>query len=258
MSRTTEKTLTLLELVADGSRTLGELAERSGMPKSTVHRLAKSLLEGGYLRHDGRDYLLGYKLLELGERVKRELRLPHVARDAMVRLSEETSETVHLGELDGSHVVYLEKVDGSRGLQMASYVGLRSPAQTTAMGKVLLAALPPEEARGRLLRLEPRTPHSITEPDAILAELEQVRARGYAFDREENEIGIRCLAAPVVDAAGDVIAAVSVSGATQFVTKERQRALVPVVQACADGISARLGASRNGRGPATGPRRRKA
>ncbi len=248
MSRSSEKTLAILELVADGARTLNDLAERSSMPKSTVHRLAKSLLEGGYLRHDGHDYLLGYKLLDLGERVKRELRLPHVARDAMMRLSEETSETVHLGELDGSHVVYLEKVDGGRGLRMASYVGLRSPAQTTAMGKVLLAALPPREARGRLLRLEPRTHYSITDPDAILAELDDVRAQGYAFDREENEIGIRCLAAPVVDAADAVVAAVSLSGATQFITAERQRDLVPTLRACADRISHGLGAARRTRG----------
>ena len=114
----------------------------------------------------------------------------------MRKLASDTQETVHLGILDASHVVYIAKMEGRRGLQMASHVGLQSPAQTTAMGKVLLASLPRRNGARRYMNLAPATPHSITDREAFVRELTEVRAQGYAFDREENEVGIRCVAAP--------------------------------------------------------------
>jgi DNA-binding IclR family transcriptional regulator len=212
------------------------------MPRSTVHRLLSDLVERRVLRRDGRRYRLGLRLLQLGEQVRRQLRLPMLADEPMRKLASDTQETVHLGILDESQVVYVAKMTGLRGLQMASHVGLHSPAQTTAMGKVLLASLPQEDWARRFLDLEPTTPNTITDRDAFVRELTDVRAQGFAFDREENEVGIRCVAAPVIDARGDVVAAVSLSGASLFVTEERQRSLVPAVIACARSISVELGA----------------
>lgn len=244
MSRSAEKMLELLGLVGEGHRSLHALSEASQMPKSTVHRLLRVLISSGFVRPSANEFQLGYRLLELGELARMDLRLPAQAWEKMKRLSEETSETVHLGELDGSHIIYLEKVDGTRGLQMASRVGLRSPAQCTAMGKVLLAYLEEDVAKSKLLDLPPRTPHTLTTKAQIMNELASVREHGYAFDREENEIGIRCVAAPIWDHTGHVIAAISLSGATQFVNEHRQAALAPAVVECAAEISQELGGRR--------------
>lgn len=244
MSRSAEKMLELLNLVGEGHRNLHALATASQMPKSTVHRLLRVLVSSGFVRTNANEFQLGYRLLELGELARMDLRLPAQAWEKMKRLSQETNETVHLGELDGSHIIYLEKVDGNRGLQMASRVGLRSPAQCTAMGKALLAYLEEEDAASRLLDIPPRTPHTLTTKAQIMTELASIRENGYAFDREENEIGIRCVAAPIWDHTGRVVAAISLSGATQFVTEQRQAALVPAVVECAAEVSQELGGRR--------------
>lgn len=244
MSRSAQKALDLLELVAEGHVSLNGLSDESGMPKSTVHRLVQVLVDRGFLRAENRSYRLGYRILELGEIAKGGLRLSSEAFPHMKELSVRTGDTVHLGALDGSNVVYLEKIDGSRGLQMASHVGLRSPAQCTAMGKVLLAGLAMEDAEGRLLDLPPRTPNTIVGRAAILRELASVRVDGFALDREENEIGIRCIASPIWDRTGSVVAAVSVSVPTQFFSEDRQRELVPEVTSCAGAISKELGGGR--------------
>lgn len=244
MSRSAEKMLDLLGLVGQGHRNLHALSEASQMPKSTVHRLLQVLVSRGLVRSSADGFQLGYRLLELGELARMDLRVASRALQQMKRLSEETNETVHLGELDGSYIVYLEKVDGTRGLQMASHVGLRSPAQCTAMGKVLLAHLEPSVAESRLLELAPRTPNTLTERVALMRELTHVKERGYALDREENEIGIRCVSAPIWDHTGHVVAAISLSGATQFISEERQAALVPAVMNCAAEISQEIGGGR--------------
>ena len=246
MGTSLDKAFALVDLVASGKTTLSELAEAGGMPRSTAHRLLGDLVERRVLTRSGRAYHLGIRLLQLGEEVRRQLRLPVLADGPMRKLAAETHETVHLGILDASHVVYIAKVEGRRGLQMASHVGLQSPAQTTAMGKVLLASLPPGEWERRYMKLAPATAHSITDRAAFLRELGEVRAQGFAFDREENEVGIRCVAAPVIDARENVVAAISLSGASVFVTEERQRSLVPAVIACARSISAELGATFEG------------
>lgn len=246
MGSSLDKAFDLVDLVAAGVSTLSELASASGLPRSTTHRLLADLVQRRILDRNARTYSLGVRLLQLGEQVRRQLRLPVLAEGPMRRLAAETQETTHLGILEGSHVLYVAKVDGGRGLQMASYVGLRSPAQTTAMGKVLVAHLPEAEWGQHFLDLAPATMYSITDPDLFLTELNTVRKQGFSLDREENEIGIRCVAAPILDARGDVVAAVSLSGASVFITEERQRDLVPLVVACAHEISDSLGASLKG------------
>jgi len=242
MSQSMEKSLGLLEHVADGAETLGELARRSGFPKSTVHRLTSVLVEHGFLRVSGHRFRLGYRLMDLGERARQQVSLPRIARRHMEALGAATRETVHLGELVELDIVYLDKVDGARGLQMRSRVGLASPAGATAMGKAMIAFLP-EEAWSRYLDgVEPRTANTITSAEAFAAALNEVRRTGVAFDREENEEGICCVAAPVRDATGEVIAAVSLSGAVIFLPTGRLNALAEDIMECAAGISRDLGA----------------
>lgn len=241
MSRALDKGLSLLGHVADGNDTLPELVRTSGLPKSTVHRLASVLIDQGLLRYRDNRYVLGYRLLELSEKARRNLDYLSVARPHLRDTSNETLETVHLGELSDGYIVYLEKIPGQRGLQMSSRIGLRVPAQTTALGKVLIAYRPRSEWSRHLLDIPPRTPQSKTDEQALLAELEEVRRTGYALDREENEPGTRCVAAPIWDDRGQVFAAISVSGAAIYITEERQRELLPVVIDCAHRISKDLG-----------------
>lgn len=249
MGRSLDKAVRLVELIAQGSASLTELAEKSGYPKSTTHRLLTELLEHDFIAQNGHAYRLGIRFLEWGERAKRQLHLPEVAEPHMRALARDTSETAHLGILDGSDIVYLAKVNGARGLQMASYVGLRSPAQTTAMGKILIASLPPREWDSHILEIAPATRHTVTNREAYKKELETVLSQGFALDREENEIGVRCVAAPIIDAAGRTVAAISLSGAALYISEERQLDLVPDVSACARAISQDLGAPRNASQP---------
>jgi DNA-binding IclR family transcriptional regulator len=238
------KALSLLGYVAAGTDRLADLADVAGLPKSTTYRLLNVLVDHGFLRLEERRYRLGYRLMELGEIAKGQVQLSAIARPHMQALAAATSDTVHLGELVGTSVVYLEKVEGARGLQMRSRVGLGSPACTTAMGKVMVAARPESEWRSFFSPPEQRTPNTIVDFDAFVTELRDVRARGRAFDREENELGICCVAAPVVAADGEVRAAVSLTGAVVYLPPGRLDDLVGAVEACAAAISRELGGRR--------------
>lgn len=240
VSRALEKGLTLLSLIAEGHDTLPRLARASGMPKSTAHRLAAVLVSQGFLRYREGRFILGYRLLELSERARRHIGYLTVARPHLESLSSETGETVHLGELADGHIVYLEKIEGERSLQMRSYVGLRVPARTTALGKVLIAARPREEWERHVNVVAESSP-SATSQEARFEELHRVRRQGYAVDREENEPGTCCVAAPVWAAEGRVIAAISISGAAMHITERRQRELVPLLTRTALAVSRELG-----------------
>jgi len=199
------------------------------------------LVDHGFLRTAEFRFYLGYRLMELGERAKQQVPLSGLARPHMEAIAHRTSETIHLGELTGREIVYLEKVDGARGLQMRSRVGLTSPAAATAMGKAMIAFHPEGQWRGYYLEGAARTATSITSVDTFVAELRIVRDQGHAFDREENEVGICCVAAPIWDASGQVVAAVSLSGAVVYIPPERLAALAAEIVACAAAISRELG-----------------
>ncbi|MBA3889546.1 MAG: IclR family transcriptional regulator [Gemmatimonadaceae bacterium] len=241
MSQSMGKALGLLDIVAEGEKTLAELGEASALPKSTAYRLAAVLVKYGFLRTDGRRYQLGYRLMELGELAKDQVRLPALARPHMEALAASSLETVHLGELAGIDVVYLEKVEGARGLLMRSRVGLASPACTTAMGKAIIAHFSPDAWAAYFQNRGALTPHTITRLDVFERELDTVLQRGVAFDREENELGITCIAAPVFDASGTATAAVSLSGAVVYLPPERLEELVEAVVGCARAVSKELG-----------------
>ncbi|MBC7226141.1 MAG: IclR family transcriptional regulator [Thermoflexales bacterium] len=241
-AQTVLRALALLEAVAEGVHDLEGLSAHVGLSRSTAHRLLTTLVRAGYLRHSPREgYRLGPKLIELGFRAHAGLHLPSLARPYLEELSEATRETVHLGVLDGNQVVYIDKVPGKRELQMASYIGARVPAQSTALGKALVSTLPREEWLRAFVPGLRRTERTIAEADRFLEEIERVAREGYALDLEENEPGIRCVAAPVRDGAGRGVAAVSISSAVLYLTEERIRELIPLVRETARRISRELG-----------------
>ena len=242
-AQTLARGLTLLEKVGEGVHTLDGLAQALGLPKSTAHRLARALVQTGYLRHQPRrGYTLGPKLIRLGFQAHAQQELPLLARPHLEWLRDRTGETVHLGILEGREVVYVDKLPGRRELQLASRVGSRFPAQSTALGKALLAYLPEEAWAQHFIPGLKRTPRTIADPENFKEELRLTRSRGYALDLEENEVGVRCVAAPVWDGQGKVVAAVSLSTAAVYLDEERIQEVVPLVQEAARRVSRELGA----------------
>jgi DNA-binding IclR family transcriptional regulator len=248
-SQTLFRGLDVIDVVAEGPIKLGDLAERLGLTRSTTHRLASALTDRRYLSfvpHSG--YSLGPKLLELGFRVRDELDLPRIAAPHLERLALLTEDTVHLGILDRGRVLYLDKVPGKRRINISSRIGELQPVTSTGLGKALILDLD-EDAWLELFRAErgeaagrqgARRRAEISQQEWLARMRGYVQA-GYAFDLEENEDQIRCIAAPIRDVAGRTIAAISVSSAAQYMSDHRMQALSKDVMAAANRVSAGLG-----------------
>lgn len=231
---------------ADANETLGvsELARRTGYAKSTVHRLLSTLCRVGAVeRRNDERYQIGLRLFELGNRAQlRESLRAHALR-ALHELRDATGETAHLGVLAEDSVIYIEKVETANTVRMASEVGHRNPLYCTALGKTLLAFGDPD-GRERALAAAPfpaRTTATLVDAAALGRDFERIRARGYAIDDEESELGLRCIAAPVREAAGTTVAAISISGPTTRVTAAAVPRLGGEVVRSAAMISASLG-----------------
>ncbi|HWI38896.1 MAG TPA: IclR family transcriptional regulator [Burkholderiales bacterium] len=238
--------LRLLKSFSGGQNELGitTLASRLGLAKSTVHRLAATLTGAGFLEQnaDTGKYRLGLALFELGALVRRRMDVANEARPQLRELLEKTGETVQLGIIDQSSVLYVYEMESRRAIRMAAAVGARAPLHCTAVGKVLLAYQSPEYVKELVERgLAPLTDNTITKRDAFLAMLKEVRARECAIDDEESEIGLRAIAAPVRNQRGAVIAALGVAAPVQRMTKKVMQNCVPTVVATASAVSQRLG-----------------
>jgi IclR family KDG regulon transcriptional repressor len=228
--QTIERTALILEMLGHytGGLSLGELSEKVQLPKGTTHRLLTSLAYFDFIRQDlsTKHYHLGFKLVELGNHLLNQIDLRREAHPYLIALSDEIQETVHLVVLDIDTALYVDKVDlHSRrgGLQMVSSLGSRIPLYCTAVGKVLLACLPEKEAGKIIQRIHPapRTQKTITDPLELKRHIRMVREKGYAVDDEENEEGVRCVAAPIRNEIGEVVAAMSVSGPTTRISLEK-------------------------------------
>jgi DNA-binding IclR family transcriptional regulator len=242
-----DRALAILDLLsADGpDLSLGEVSDKLALHKSTVHRLIMVLERHKLIERNsinGR-YRLGLKLFELGTRAVSQLDLRERARPVLEQLVLETSETVHLGILDDTEVLYLDKVEPTRSVRMSSSVGRRNPAYCTAMGKSILAYLPePQvEAIVRKHGLKAMTANTLTSLLELKAELAAIRERGYAVDNEEIEEGVRCVGCVVRDFSGGPIAAISVSGPAFRISREKAKSLSRPVTAAANALSAELG-----------------
>ncbi|HEX4700512.1 MAG TPA: IclR family transcriptional regulator [Pseudonocardiaceae bacterium] len=238
-----EKTVRLLEsaVMPGGPHLLGDIAGSAGVPKASAHRILRTLVANGFLESDGAGrYPLGPRLRTLAASVTAAQAGARLD-DLLADLSRRTGQTVHLALRTGHLATYTHKVDSAEAVQMASRVGMRMPLHTTAIGKCVLAGLGEEELAAVVREggLAARTPASLTTVDALRAELERVRAHGFAVDDEENEASIRCVAAGVRDSRGNVIGGVSVSTLTFLVSRERLLSFADDVIATAELVSAR-------------------
>jgi DNA-binding IclR family transcriptional regulator len=228
--------------VASGLNNLAELAVTLKLNRSTVHRLAATLVERRYLTFVPRTgYGLGSKSLELGYQARVQLNIPRVARDHLEKLAAQTGDTVHLGVLDGTRALYLDKIPGGRRVEISSRVGELQPLRSTGLGKALLLDEDAVQLRD-FYRCEDDSKQRYEVSESTWTRRMREYAKlGYTFDLEENEDRIRCVAAPVRDATGHIKAAISVSSAAQYMNDHRMQALAKEVRWTADQISRELG-----------------
>jgi len=221
---------------------LAELSVQLGLHKTTVFRLLGALERAEFVRRDAerQSYELGPMLIRLGARARRSIGLTDAARPELEALALETGETVTLEVLVGDEVLILDEVHGHFLIGSRPEVGMRWPAHATSTGKVLLAAAPPPPpiAARLLVRLGP---HTITSRPAFERELATVRKQGFAIAREELEAGFVAVAAPIRNVHGDAVAAISVGGPTNRITKARARRFAPLLCRSAARVSAQLG-----------------
>lgn len=247
MDSTLAKGLNVLEWLARERRPcrVSEVADAMGLARSNAHRTLQTLVGCGWVTQDATSsaYSVSLKLFELGAlgREARDLRT-HV-RPLLERLASETGETIHLSNLEGGEIVYIDKLDSPMPVAAYSRIGGRAAAHCVATGKALLAALPQGEAslRLRMGRLQRHTPNTITAWPELMAELDAVRQRGYAQNREEWRIGVCGLGACVLDADGAAVAAIGISVPNIRFGRAVVPGLVRALLKCAGDASRSLG-----------------
>ena len=222
-----------------------EISSLVNLHKSTVHRLLSTLIYKGYVVQDEESskYKITFKLFELGSKKVHKLDLLEISRPYTKMLMESVNEVVHLIIREETDIVYIDKVEANNTISMASRIGKRNPMYCTATGKAILAYLPEEEIRevwnkSKIVKLTKKT-----NTDFILfkKELQEVKKNGYAIDDEENEIGVKCVGAPIFDMNGDVVAAISVTGPVTRITDDKIDFISNEVMQCTNLISKEMG-----------------
>lgn len=240
------RTLDLLEAIgeADAPVSLTDLARQVGATKSAAYRILANLETRGYVVKDAATarYQLGLRLAHLGQRSLGMFDLRQAARATLEQLHQQFHETVNLGVLEQGEVVYIDMIESDQGLRMAARVGAKDHVHATALGKAILAFLPPEKLTPLLQKpLAAQTDRSLTDPSRLEEVLHVIRELGVAEDRGENEPGARCFGAPIFDHTGVVIAAISVSGPESRVDDGRANVIKAAVRGAAVEITKRVG-----------------
>lgn len=240
-SQTLLRGLDMLEAVAQAPLSIPEIAAATGITYPTAHRMVSVLVERRYLKQlDNRCYGLGPKVVELGFVAYQQADLAKIARPFLEEMAAKTSDTVHLARLEEGEVIYLDKLSSRRPIEISSRIGGRKPAISTGVGKALLL----DESEADWRRLWARDHRLIREPvseEDWLARMRDYRRGGFSYDLGEDERAIRCVSAPLRDASGRIVAAISVSSTADYMPPERMETLVPEVIATAAAISAELG-----------------
>jgi len=242
-----DKTFSILNILLqhDSSMHITEISEKLELYPSTTHRILDTLKHWGYVEQDlkTQKYRLGLKALELGMAKLHQMDLVKEATPYLKELVKLCNETVHLGVREEGEVLYLAKEESSQTIRMISYVGKRAPLHCTALGKVLLAHLSTEGRKKTLgEKALPRlTENTITDKRQLEKELDKVREQGFALDQEENEKDVRCMAAPIRNYQGEVIAALSISSPIFRIDKNAQNNIKEALIERSRKISKRLG-----------------
>lgn len=242
-----DRVLNILQVFIEERGPLGvtEVAARLQLHKSVAHRMMATLMHHGYLKQnrDTDKYVVGAKAFELGSVFTNSTSLIEEGKLMLAAIVGETGLKAHLSVLENGSVLYLANVDQDKAKQMNAPVGQRSPIHVTALGKCLLAWLPEEQIAEIMDGYDfvRKTNKSIGSFTEFVQQLQQARERGYAMDDEESVLGMRCIAAPVRDFTGKVIAAVSISGTSKLIQTSAAGELAGTVQRGASELSRRLG-----------------
>ncbi|MEU2428404.1 IclR family transcriptional regulator [Streptomyces sp. NPDC007861] len=242
------RALDILELFLEGDGALSapDVTRRLQLPRTTVHELLTTLATRSYLvpvPEQPGHYRLGVRTYQLGSRYAEQLDLAAEGRQVAREVADTCDETVHVAVLEDTDVIYIAKVDSTHAVRMVSAAGRRLPAHCTSVGKMLLASLPEAELEARIEGREftAMTANSITDPDALRGALAAIRARGIAVEHQESNPDVSCVAAPVRDSAGHVVAALSISVPMSRWSDQRESELAELAAKGAADLSVRLG-----------------
>lgn len=224
VNRTLQRGLAILELLSehpDGLE-LHEVAQELALPKSSAHNLMQTLLAARYVRLLGAKYQLTFKTFEVGAAVVKTTDVTQVLRQYMQQAFADCNETMHCGVRSGRDVLYIDKIESTQSIRMTSHVGSRMPLYATAMGKAFLAEMTDEEVRVLYAgdSLLPLTAQTITDVEALIAQLHDIRARGWALEDQENTPNVCCVAVSVLDRDGQPAWALSISAPSFRMTPE--------------------------------------
>lgn len=237
----------LVALSQQGGGTLMDLALRVGLPPSTAHRLLGTLQRHGFVEFDEttQSWSIGVEAFRTGSAFLQRTSLVEAGRETMRRLMEETGETANLGLAEGGDVVFVSQVETHNPIRAFFRPGTRAQMHASGIGKALLAELPGDEVERLLQRrgLTGFTPSTLTEPQALFADLRRTRERGWALDDEEHHLGMRCVAAAIFNPYGEAVAGISVSGPTVRLPDRTVAELGPAVRRAADEVTRRIGGS---------------
>lgn len=250
--RSVERALKIMEaLNCEEAMGITALSRELGLNKATIYRLITTLRLQGYVEQiQGDKYKLTFKLFEMGSKIVNRLGVLKTAYPYLEELAAATKETVNIAALEGIHVYYLDRIESREPLRLGMDVGSRFPAHCTALGRVLLAYLEPNERNDLLCKaknagqIQSYTSNTLTDIELIKQELDIIRKQGYAIETEQYLSGIRCIGAPIFSHLGKVVAAVSVAGPLARVSDEFAREVVPILEKMANHISVRLGYKR--------------
>ncbi len=234
-SGTLGKALDVLEAVAsrEAPPRFTDLLDRIDQPRGTLHRNISNLIEEDLLAvRSDHSYELGPKLLKLAARAWSGNQFRSIAEPHLKALGETTGETIHLGLLNDIEVIYLDKVEGRQSVRMHSQIGNASPVYCTGVGKAALSALSDEELEARIARITFKTftGSTLSTPQALRSEISEIRKSGIAYDREEHEPGIHCIAAPVFSGSRDFFAGISVTAPVFRVSTDQLADWKPLIQ----------------------------
>lgn len=242
-----DRALSILELLSDYEQGLGvtEISKITKLHKSTVYRLLSTLIYKGFVLQDPatNKYKISLKLYELGIKKLKDIDILKASEIYLRKLMKEVNEVVHLVVRDNYDIVYIDKVEADNTIRMASTIGKRSPMYCTSVGKVMLAYLSDNEVKKvwENSKIEEYTVNTIIDFDKFEQELFNIKKNGYAVDDEENELGVRCVGAPIFNHNGTIEGAISVSGPTMRITKDKIDEIAVKVKKYASLISKELG-----------------
>lgn len=242
-----DRALSILEMLSDYSEGLSikEISEKVNLHKSTVHRLLGTLIVRGFVEQDNKNgkYRISLKLFELGNKRIEDMDILNSSKYHTENLMKSINEVVHLVVKDGNKIVYIDKVEADNTIRMASNIGRRSPLYCTSVGKTMLAYMKDDEVEDiwKSSNIKALTKNTIIDFDEFKEELKKIKEQGYAEDDEENELGVRCIGAPIFNRFGKVEGAISISGPTTRVKKKDVKRIAKEVRKYADLISKELG-----------------